>query len=1080
MRVGLLSHNAQFGDAIGNQLVEKAGFFLERGAEVRLFVESEQRLHPALRSLCQRLAPVTTGPGWQFLSTADLIIVEYSQTCSLLTLLPLLAGRKPRILFNYHGVTPAEFYTGANREVLEQGLQQRGWVWSADLALVHSRFMARELHEATGFPVERIGVLPHPVDCARFCPGLPARDLRHTAFPSGRSRILLFVGRLAPNKCLHTLVEALARLRDEVPVIHALVAGDTGDVYELEMERCRRLALDLGVAEQLHFLGRVSEGELLDAYRSADVFVMPSCHEGFCIPVIEAMACGVPVVAARTTALPETIGSAGLTFRAEDARDLERQLRRVLAVPGPPPAASQLRPKLRVALVAFRYGSDFAGGAEQSLRSIAAALARGGHAVEVFTTCTRSENHWANDLPEGTVPIDGVPVHRFHLDPHDRGRHLDSVRAVLKADGPVSDAVERDYVRHSIHSTRLIESLAQRIDEFDAVITGPYLYGVTWDLAWAFPEKTLLLPCFHDEPLARLRLWLDAYGGVGGILYHSPEEKQWAEGTLGLNHPGGVYIGTCLDPGPKGDPQRRQAAVSSGRRYLVYCGRYSAQKNLPLLLDHARRYAELHPERFTFVFLGEGEVAIAKAEWARDLGFVDAGTRNDILAGAEALLQLSQNESLSLVALEAWSQGTPVVIHQDCAVLAGHLRRCGGGWAIDSFDGFATTLDALWEHPEDGRARGRRAQAYVVQHYANPERFLQLLTEAIHELRLPLAERLRRRGLERAGELHRAAWRERFSGLVEEVMEAPPRTGHPRLEIRPRSLVCVAAVGQDQALVTVRLANRGTGPAVPEGPARQVLRAATLDEAGQTCSLAPLETPLPAMILPGQETPAVMAVAVPRQPGNYRVALSAGPVEATNLKGQMTESESYPTVPDAWLQLKVTEEAASARSMPAGASTCCAPGLDAVHKALVQAARLQQLPDDYLDVTEGWFTNWKRRIKRKLLGNFKYAYVDVLSRQQSRFNRQVLEALHELMESFAALDHRQALSEEKRKEIPEAKRESEFLTAAIERSVAEGQAEELALLLRGLFQQVADNRRTIATLEERLVRLEHARRRTSS
>src|SRR5262249_1936141 len=81
------------------------------------------------------------------------------------------------------------------------------------------------------------------------------------------------------------------------------------------------------------------------------------------------------------------------------------------------------------------------------------------------------------------------------------------------------------------------------------------------------------------------------------------------------------------------------------------------------------------------------------------------------------------------------------------------------------------------------------------------------------------------------------------------------------------------------------------------------------------------------------------------------------------------------------------------------------PLLEAVQAALAEADRLRRLPTDYADVTEGAFAAWKRRVKRKLLNNFKLAYVDVLSRQQSSFNQQMLTALRELTECCATLDH---------------------------------------------------------------------------
>src|SRR5260370_28972414 len=86
VQVALLSYNAQAGDAIGNQVAEKLAFFLDRGAEVRVFVESEQRLHAVVQPHCQRLdADRPARADWEFLATADLIVVEYGHFYSLLT-----------------------------------------------------------------------------------------------------------------------------------------------------------------------------------------------------------------------------------------------------------------------------------------------------------------------------------------------------------------------------------------------------------------------------------------------------------------------------------------------------------------------------------------------------------------------------------------------------------------------------------------------------------------------------------------------------------------------------------------------------------------------------------------------------------------------------------------------------------------------------------------------------------------------------------------------------------------------------------------------------------------------------------
>jgi glycosyltransferase involved in cell wall biosynthesis len=328
MRVALLSHSARAGDAIGNHVADKLAFFHQRGAEARVFVETVQALHPAVRAHAQVVDPAgPRGSWWQFVAGSDLVIAEFGHGHDLLNLLPLLAGARPRVLVDYHGVTPPALWGRHNREALERGVAQRGLVWCADGVLVHSRFTWRELHEQCRYPAGRLFQVAFPLDLGFWSPG-PSRLRRRLGLEG--ATVLLFVGRLAPSKRVPLLVEALARLRDNKPDVHAVVIGDQSDVYQAEAMRCRQRAAGLGVADRLHLLGHVSQQALRAVYRAADVLVMPSVSEGFCLPVLEAMACGVPVVAARAAALPETLGDAGLTFVPDDVDDLVLQLRQLL------------------------------------------------------------------------------------------------------------------------------------------------------------------------------------------------------------------------------------------------------------------------------------------------------------------------------------------------------------------------------------------------------------------------------------------------------------------------------------------------------------------------------------------------------------------------------------------------------------------------------------------------------------------------------------------------------------------------------------------------------------------------------
>jgi glycosyltransferase involved in cell wall biosynthesis len=986
MRVALLSRTARAGDAIGNQVAEKLSAFVERGADVRVFLESVERLHPQVAPHARQLHAETAGEEWEFVRSADLVCVEFGQYYALLGLLPLLASGRTRIIIDYHGITPPALWGEHNREALEKGLAYRGLACSADLTLVHSRCMERELIEAAGIAPERISRIGLPIDPEQFFPG-PKPEAFLRGLGLNDATVLLYVGRLAANKRVPLLLDVLARLGDVRPPVHLLIAGDTSDVYQVEAERCRARARALGVEDRLHFLGHLTGERLRHAYQAADVLVIPSAWESFSVPVIEAMACGVPVVAARVFALPETVAGAGLTFQVDDPADCARQLRRALDVVTDFQSA---HPRRRIAIVSFRYGTGFAGGAEWSLRRVATALRRAGHEVEVFTTCNRAESAWSNELPAGTTFDGDIPVHRFPMDAHDRGRHLQTYQAVVDGNAHVSAQMEEDYLAHSIHSAALLEKLRDRAHEFEAIVTGPYLFGLTADVARQFADKTLLLPCFHDEPLARLALWASIYSSVAGVLYHSAAEQQLAQTELGLNQPRSRVVGTWLDMEETAQPVLKEDLSALIGRYLVYCGRYSEQKDLPQLLDFARRYHERHPQRFTFAFIGQGETSIPDETWARDLGFVPRAEKNRVIAAAAALVQLSRKESLSLVALEAWSLGTPVIAHRDCAALTEHLEQSRAGAAVNDFESFARVLDDLWANPAAWRERGRRGRDYVGREYGSFDAYVARLEVALADLRRPLGEQMRRRGLERAKDFHRSAWREHFGKLVENLLHGEARFLQEEVGIQPLRTEHTAHAGAT-ALLSVRVKNNGTTTLVPEGPGRTMLFSRVGDPECGGWFGAPQATTLPGVLRPGRSLPAAVSVSIPSDTGRYEIHLFAERAD------RLADIPGGSALPAGRVTLLVTDQ-------PSG-KIWSAAFVDSARAALAEAHRLQVLPDDYVDVTQGRLARLKRWIKRKLLNNFKLAYVDVLSRRQTQVNQKLVTAVQEMVEWCGMLDH---------------------------------------------------------------------------
>jgi hypothetical protein len=203
------------------------------------------------------------------------------------------------------------------------------------------------------------------------------------------------------------------------------------------------------------------------------------------------------------------------------------------------------------------------------------------------------------------------------------------------------------------------------------------------------------------------------------------------------------------------------------------------------LLDWFRLFQERNPGKLLLVSIGQGSVPIPNEPWCRNLGFVDDQGKSDLLSGARALVHLSVNESLSLVALEAWATGTPLIAHQDCAVLGGLIQTSGGGGVITDSDSFERTMLDLIDRPEHWNELGKSAQAFVMQAYASKAKFTERLLDAVFSLSTPLAEIMKQRGRRRAAGHTSQAWREHFGRAIEETLDAPRLVFRESWQIEP-------------------------------------------------------------------------------------------------------------------------------------------------------------------------------------------------------------------------------------------------------------------------------------------------------
>ena len=241
-----------------------------------------------------------------------------------------LLTRPEPVVLDYHNITPSSFYDGwedhTSAKVALARVQMAELAPYAVLGIADSAFNAAEL---TRLGCRTTSVIPILTGIDDRSVEVDAAERARLEAAHGDATVLLFVGRISPNKTQHHLVEALwlyRRWYDPLARLH-LVGPAFTDTY---VEAVLALAAELGVAHAVRHGEDLSDAELAAWYADADIFVCLSEHEGFCIPLLEAMRSGLPIVAYAAGAVPETLGDAGVLLDSKRPSVVAAAVHRVL------------------------------------------------------------------------------------------------------------------------------------------------------------------------------------------------------------------------------------------------------------------------------------------------------------------------------------------------------------------------------------------------------------------------------------------------------------------------------------------------------------------------------------------------------------------------------------------------------------------------------------------------------------------------------------------------------------------------------------------------------------------------------
>jgi glycosyltransferase involved in cell wall biosynthesis len=413
---------------------------------------------------------------------------------------------------------------------------------------------------------------------------------------------------------------------------------------------------------------------------------------------------------------------------------------------------------VKIAFIVQRYGAEILGGSEYHCRLIAEKLSPR-HQVEVLTTCARDYITWNNEYPEGQDRVRGVTIRRFanartrdlasfnrysdwiFNNPHTRHDEL----GWLEQQGPWCPA--------------LLEYLERHHASYDVLVFFTYLYAPTVLGLQIDPARSILVPTAHDEPAIHLDLYRELFALPAGVAYNTEVERRFlttrfsiralVEETIGcgVELPHQAYSpeaarGPARGPGDRDDgdeggegeeaagrgdtgparPHLSARGATFRRRhrihgpFVLYGGRIDPGKGCEELIEYFSTYIESGGEASLFL-MGVKLMPLPEEPFIRFAGRLSDQERLQALEAATVVVVPSPYESLSLLALESFAVGTPVLANARSDVLVDHCHRSNAGLYYADRDEFVECLSLLVADDRLRRAMGRNGREYVRREY---------------------------------------------------------------------------------------------------------------------------------------------------------------------------------------------------------------------------------------------------------------------------------------------------------------------------------------------------------------------------
>jgi glycosyltransferase involved in cell wall biosynthesis len=437
---------------------------------------------------------------------------------------------------------------------------------------------------------------------------------------------------------------------------------------------------------------------------------------------------------------------------------------------------------MKLACVIHRFGPQITGGSEAHCRAIALQLAGHGgqqsgqphvgpqHEVDVLTSCATDYVTWANVLPAGDSQDGPLRVRRFQVA---HPRHLNRFREISEwvfSERATEAEQTRWFEENGPDMPALLEYLRTHGRDYDRVLFWSFRYAPAFFGVPLVADRAILVPTAEDDDIIRTASILgEFFAKPRAYLFLTPEERDLVAARCRGPLPPAEVIGAGLNPSPPLPPSPREQSrergdeilrspgrgTSSGweestsegsaregsvrkdgvreggvreggaredaaRPFALYVGRIEKNKGCDRLIDYFLSYADSDKPPIDLVMAGPSIMTIPSHPRIKVLGVVPDAERDALLSRARVLVMPSPYESLSMVVLEAWRTGTPVLVNGRCKPLRGQTERANGGLFYEQREEFVDALAWFVTHPDAARQFGSQGRAYVEREYAWP------------------------------------------------------------------------------------------------------------------------------------------------------------------------------------------------------------------------------------------------------------------------------------------------------------------------------------------------------------------------